>query len=382
MSHTQIPSARPNIGPEEIEAVTRVLESGMLAEGKIAREFENQFAKYVGTKFATVTTNGTTALSLALEAIGVQPGDEVITTPFTFIASANAISMIGAVPVFVDVDAETYNIDPNLIEKAITKKTRAILPVHIFGMPCDMRHIMEIAERHDLAVLEDAAQAHGAKVHGRLAGSFGHAAAFSFYATKNMMTGEGGMIVTNDENVYERVNMLKNHGRGKQGGYSHFCVGYNYRMMDIVAALGLVQLKRLPQAIAARRRNAKRYDEFFMQTGVARPQSEPSGFESCYHVYAPLLYSKNITRDQLIERLRQQGIGARTVYAIPCHRQETYLNIKKWRWARFVEYPDYGRVSLPVAEDIGQRHFEIPVHPLLTENEIDTILQALRSVLI
>ncbi len=382
MRHNLIPFARPQIGQEEIEAVTRVLESGMLAEGKVARELENQFARYVGTKFAIVTTNGTTALSVALEAMNIQPGDEVITTPFTFIASANAITMLGAIPIFVDVDPDTYNIDPHLIEKAITNKTKAIMPVHIFGMPCDMKHIMEIAEKHGLLVLEDAAQAHGAKIEGRPAGSFGHAAAFSFYATKNMMTGEGGMIVTNDEAIYERANMIKNHGRGKQGGYSHFRVGYNYRMMDLVAALGLVQLERLPKAIETRRKNAKRYDEFFLQTDIVRPQSEPKGFESCYHVYAPRLYSKNITRDQLIERLKERGVGARTVYAIPCHKQDTYLNIKEWRWAKFVRYPDYTQVRLPVAEDLGRRHFDIPVHPMLTDNEIETILNALRSALV
>jgi perosamine synthetase len=193
-----IPFAKPVIGQEEIDAVKRVLESGMLAEGKVSRELEKLFADYIGTKYATVTSNGTTALSTALEAMDIQPGDEVITSPFTFIASANSIAMVGAIPVFVDIKHETYNIDPDLIEDAITDKTRAIMPVHIFGMPADMKHIMDIADDHDLLVIEDACQAHGAEIDGKKVGVFGHVASFSFYATKNMMTGEGGMITTDN----------------------------------------------------------------------------------------------------------------------------------------------------------------------------------------
>ncbi|MHA2320901.1 MAG: DegT/DnrJ/EryC1/StrS family aminotransferase [Candidatus Thorarchaeota archaeon] len=194
-----IPFAKPIIGQEEIEAVKRVLESGMLAEGKVSREFEKLFAEYIDTKYATVTNNGTTALSTALEAMNIQPGDEVITSPFTFIASANSIAMVGAIPVFVDIKPDSYNIDPDLIEDAITEKTRAIMPVHIFGMPSEMKHIMEIAESQNLQVIEDACQAHGATVDGKQVGSIGHVSSFSFYATKNLMTGEGGMITTDNE---------------------------------------------------------------------------------------------------------------------------------------------------------------------------------------
>ncbi|MHA2072451.1 MAG: DegT/DnrJ/EryC1/StrS family aminotransferase, partial [Candidatus Thorarchaeota archaeon] len=258
-----IPTAKPIIDNEEFEAVKKVLESGMLAEGKVSRDFEKQFADYVGTKFATVTSNGTTALSTVLEALGLQPGDEVITTPFTFIASANSIAMIGAVPIFVDVKYDTYNIDPDLIEEAITKKTRAIMPVHIFGMPCEMDRIMEIAEKHDLLVIEDACQAHGATVNNKVVGSIGHVGTYSFYATKNMMTGEGGMITTNDQDLLDRCLMIKNHGRGPEGGYNHHRIGYNNRMLDIVAALGRVQLGRLPEVVRKRQETAKRYDEFF-----------------------------------------------------------------------------------------------------------------------
>ncbi|MHA1742420.1 MAG: DegT/DnrJ/EryC1/StrS family aminotransferase [Candidatus Thorarchaeota archaeon] len=376
-----IPIAKPIIGEEEREAVLRVLDSGMLAEGKVSRELEERFARYIGTKYATVTTNGTTALFTALDAMGIQPGDEVITTPFTFIASANTIAMLGAVPVFVDVDPDTYNIDPDLIEKAITEKTKAIMPVHIFGNPCDMKRIMEIAEDHDLLVLEDACQAHGATIDGKKVGSFGHAAAFSFYATKNMTTGEGGIVTSDDEELIEHAKMIKNHGRGKQGGYSHFRIGYNYRMMDLVSAIGLAQLERLPKIVETQQRNAAAYDKAFADVDELKPQAVISGAKSAYHVYAPRLFSDKISRDDMITFLREHDIGARSVYALPCHKQDTYLNIDKWRWASFVKYPDYSQLSLPVSEDIGQRHFQIPSHAQVTpadvERVIETVLKAL-----
>jgi len=374
-----IPVAKPLVGKEEVEAVRKVLESGMLAEGKVSRELEKQFSEYIGTKFATVTSNGTTALSTALEAMNIQPGDEVITTPFTFIASANTIAMLGAIPVFVDVERETYNIDPELVEKAVTKKTRAIMPVHIFGMPCDMKRIMEIAETHNLMVIEDAAQAHGAALGGKKIGSFGHTAAFSFYATKNMMTGEGGIILTNDEEIYDRANMIKNHGRGKEGGYSHFRIGYNNRMTDLAAAIGIEQLKRLPSVLAARRKNAQAYDKLLSELKGVRPQVQKKGFESAYHVYAPCLYSDKMSRDQIIEYLKQNEVGSRTVYALPCHKQDTYLNISQWRWARFVKYPKYSALKLPVSEEIGARHFEIPVHALVSDADRAHIDQVVRK---
>ncbi|RLI54153.1 MAG: aminotransferase DegT [Candidatus Thorarchaeota archaeon] len=376
-----IPFAKPIIGDEEVEAVKKVLQSGMLAEGKVSREFERQFADYVGTEFAAVTSNGTTALSTALEAMGIEPGDEVITSPFTFIASANTIAMIGAIPVFVDIDIDTYNIDPDRIEEAITEKTKAIMPVHIFGMPSDMKRIMEIAEKHDLLVLEDACQAHGAEIDGKKIGSWGHAAAFSFYATKNIMTGEGGMITTDDEELYDRMLMVKNHGRGKQGGYSHFRIGYNNRMMDLIAAIGLEQMKRFSEIVKTRHATGKMYDKFFADFEEIVPQKEPSGYKSGYHLYAPKLYSDRLTRDEMVETLRKEGVGSRAVYALPCHKQDTYLTIQNWRWAKYVDYPDYSKVSLPNAEEVGARHFDIPVHPSLTEEEKEHIREAFRKIL-
>lgn len=376
-----IPFAKPIIGQEEIEAVKRVLESGMLAEGKVSRELEKLFADYIGTKFAAVTSNGTTALSTALEAMNIQPGDEVITSPFTFIASANSIAMVGAIPIFVDVKPDTYNIDPDLIEDAITDKTRAIMPVHIFGMPADMKHILDIADSHELLVIEDACQAHGAEIDGRKVGALGHVASFSFYATKNMMTGEGGMITTDNEELYDEILMVKNHGRGKQGGYSHFRIGYNNRMMDIVSAIGIEQVKRLPEAVKQRRANAREFDEFLAEYDSVKPQVEDSGFKSSYHLYAPRLFSDKMNRDEMVTALRNEGVGSRAVYALPCHKQDTYLNIQQWRWAKFVDYPDYSAVNLPVSEEIGLRHFDIPVHPSLTDEDKRRIKTAFQKIL-
>ncbi|MHA1963148.1 MAG: DegT/DnrJ/EryC1/StrS family aminotransferase [Candidatus Thorarchaeota archaeon] len=376
-----IPFAKPIIGQEEIEAVKRVLESGMLAEGKVSREFEKLFAEYIDTKYATVTNNGTTALSTALEAMNIQPGDEVITSPFTFIASANSIAMVGAIPVFVDIKPDSYNIDPDLIEDAITEKTRAIMPVHIFGMPSEMKHIMEIAESQNLQVIEDACQAHGATVDGKQVGSIGHVSSFSFYATKNLMTGEGGMITTDNEELYDEILMVKNHGRGKQGGYSHFRIGYNNRMMDIVSAIGIEQIKRLPEAVKQRRKNAHEFDDFFAEIDSLKPQIEDEGLESSYHLYAPRLYSDKMNRDEMVTALRKEGVGSRAVYALPCHKQDTYLNIQQWRWAKFVDYPDYSAVNLPVSEEIGLRHFDIPVHPSLTDDDKEHIKRAFQKIL-
>jgi dTDP-4-amino-4,6-dideoxygalactose transaminase len=376
-----IPFTKPIIGQEEIEAVKRVLESGMLAEGNVSRELEKLYAEYIGTKFATVTSNGTAALSTALEAMDIQPGDEVITSPFTFIASANSIAMVGAIPVFVDIKPDTYNIDPDLIEDAITDKTRAIMPVHIFGMPADMRHIIDIADSHDLQVIEDACQAHGAEVDGKKVGALGHVATFSFYATKNMMTGEGGMITTDNEELYDEILMVKNHGRGKQGGYSHFRIGYNNRMMDLVSAIGIEQIKRLPEAVKERRSIAQEYDDFFVDFESIKPQVEDEGLKSSYHLYAPRLYSDRMNRDEIVTALRNEGVGSRAVYALPCHKQDTYLNIQQWRWSKFVDYPDYSALTLPVSEEIGLRHFDIPVHPSLTSDDKEHIKQAFNKIL-
>ncbi|MGM0687160.1 MAG: DegT/DnrJ/EryC1/StrS family aminotransferase [Promethearchaeati archaeon] len=376
-----IPIAKPIVGTEEIEAVREVLESGMLAEGDVSRKLEQEFSSYIGVKHASVATNGTAALITALEAMDIQPGDEVITTPFTFIASANSIALVGGVPVFVDIDPTTYNLDPDLIEDAITERTKAIMPVHIFGMPCDMKRILAIAEDYDLMVIEDACQAHGATIDSKRVGAFGDIAAFSFYATKNMMTGEGGMIVTDNEDLMDRVLMIKNHGRGKEGGYSHYRVGYNHRMMDLVSAIGREQLKRLPGIFKSRRKNAELYHKVFSGFDEITPQKEPDNFESAYHVYAPCLESEKLTRDEMITELKNAGVASRSVYGLPCHLQRTYRRIDNWRWAEYVDYPDYESFNLPHSVAVGNDHFEVPIHPGVKKADIEHVGEVIESIL-
>ena len=196
-----------------------------------------------------------------------------------------------------------------------------------------------------------------------------------------MMTGEGGMITTDNEELYDEILMVKNHGRGKQGGYSHFRIGYNNRMMDIVSAIGLEQIKRLPEAVTKRRKNAQEYDDFFSEFDSLKPQIEDSGFKSSYHLYAPRLYSDKMNRDEIVTALRNEGVGSRAVYALPCHKQDTYLNIQQWRWAEFVDYPDYSALNLPISEEIGLRHFDIPVHPSLTDEDMEHIKNAFQKIL-
>src|SRR3989304_7131173 len=248
-----IPIAKPLIGEEEINAVTEVLRSGTIAEGQKVKDFEAEFAKYTGTSYAVAVNSGTAALHVALLAHNISTDDEVITTPFSFVATSNSVIFTGARPVFADIDENTFNIDPESIIEKITSKTKAIIPVHLYGQAADMKSIMEIADDHDLIVIEDACQAHGAEFDGKKAGSFG-TGTFSFYPTKNMTTGEGGMITTDDKIVSERARMIRSHGSKQR--YYHEMLGYNLRMTDISAALGLVQLKRLDDFNEARIKNA------------------------------------------------------------------------------------------------------------------------------
>src|SRR5690606_10195649 len=254
--------SQPHLGREEIEAVSDVLRSGIIASGPVVRRFEEEFAAYVGVRHGIATANGTVALHAALLGAGVEPGDRVVTTPFTFIATANAILYCGAVPVFADIDPETYNLSPESLAETLGRlaaagtPAKAVLLVHLFGLPCDMTAIAAVAEEHGALLIEDCAQAHGAAYNGRRVGTFGTAGTFSFYATKNLTTGEGGMVVTNSDDVAERVRQLVNHGRVDR--YEHALLGYNYRMTDLAAAIGLAQLAKLEQFNLKRRANAVR----------------------------------------------------------------------------------------------------------------------------
>ena len=352
-----IPISRPLIGNEEKQAVLDVLSTGMLADGEIVREFEKTFANFVGVKHAIATSSGTTALHASLIAHGIKEGDEVITTPFTFISTANSIKMCGAIPIFVDIDERTYNIDPNLIEKVITSKTKAILPVHLFGRSADMDQIMEIAKKHNLFVIEDACQAHGAKFNKKNVGSFG-TGCFSFYPTKNMTTGEGGMITTNDDSVALKAKMLISHGSSEK--YVHQNLGYNYRMTNIAAAIGLEQLKKLSKFNENRRNNALYFSQKLASVnGVTVPEDVPG---HVYHQYTLLI--KN--RDDFQNKMRKNGIMTAVHYPTPIHKQEAYS--------------DYSKQPLPVAERISKKVVSLPVSPFLQKSELNQIVESIRSI--
>ena len=276
-----IPIARPDLGSEEIAAVTEVLSSGMIAQGRKVAELEEQWAEFVGVRHAVAMANGTLALMSIFAGIGLEPGDEVITVAHTFAATANAILCTGATPVFVDIEPDTYLIDAKRIEAAITPRTRAICPVHLFGLVADMDMIQAIADRHGLAVVEDACQAHGATFRGRKAGSFGHGA-FSLYATKNMTTAEGGFVTTNDDQLADWLRLYRN--QGMRTRYQFEMLGYNFRMTDLAAAIGLAQFAKLERNTARRQAIAARYDEAFGELPIRLPIT-PDGRTHVFHQY-------------------------------------------------------------------------------------------------
>lgn len=352
-----IPIARPDIGEEEKKAVMEVLDSGMLAAGDVVRKFEERFANYIGVKHALTTTSGTQALILALEAIGVR-GKEVIVPSFTFIATATSVIRAGGIPVFADIDPRTYNIDPEDIRRKITDKTKAIIPVHLYGQPANMDEIKEIAEENSLYIIEDSCQAHGAKWRGRKTGSLGDVAAFSFYPTKNMTTGEGGMVTTNDDEIAEKIRMLRNHGQKER--YLHTELGWNYRMTNIAAAIGLVQLKKLDRANNRRRENAEFYNNIFSEvSGIIIPYTD----ERAYHVYHQ--YTVQVPRrNKVIESLRNEGVGFGVYYPRGIHQQPVMQKLGF-------------RAHLPVTERIVKSVLSIPVHPRLSEEDREKVAKAL-----
>lgn len=353
-----IPIARPQMGEEEKELVWSALSSGALAQGPRVRELEERFAAFVGVPHAVATSSGTTALHLALLAAGVGPGDEVITVPFTFIASANSILFTGARPVFVDVDEATFNIDVSQVEAAITPRTRAILPVSLYGQPADLPAIAEIADRHRLVVIEDAAQSHGAAIGDRRSGSWG-AGCFSFYPTKNMTTGEGGMVTTSDAELAEQARLMREHGSRVR--YQHEIVGFNFRMTDIHASIGLAQLTKLPANNARRREIAARYDRELH--GVITPAVRP-GVVHVFHQYTLRVNQ----RDQFVEQLRARGVGTGVYYPLPVHRQKPFVEL------------GYGAQQFPVTDLLTAQVVSIPVHPSLTDAEVETVIAAVNAV--
>ena len=359
MTTIMIPIAKPLMGEEEKQAVWDVMKSGQLAQGKKVEEFEQQFAQYVGTKHAIATSNGTTALYLAQLAAGIGPGDEVITSAFTFIASATTITFCGAKPVLADIDPRTFNLDPESVKKQITKKTKAIQPIHLYGQPAAMDEIMEIAESNHLAVIEDACQAHGAQYNGKRAGAIGLAGCFSFYPTKNMTTGEGGMITTNDDQLAEKCRLLSNHGQ--LGRYDYKTIGFNFRMTNIAAAIGVEQLKKLESFNAKRIQNATSLNEQ-LGDAVETPYVAPRT-KHVFHQYT----IKCENRDALRNALEKEGIGCGVYYPMGLHQCEALRE--------FIP-----PAKLPSTEAASRTVLSLPVHPSLTPNNINEIATAVKKL--
>lgn len=369
-----IPIARPLLGVEEEKAVRDVLSSGQLAQGQRVAAFEQRFAEVCHVREAIAVSSGTAALHLALLAHDIGPGDEVITTAFSFAATANVILLVGATPVFVDIDPETFNLDPALVEAALTPRTKAIMPVHLYGNPCEMQRLMDLAEAHHLHMIEDACQAHAASIGGKPVGGFG-TGCFSFYATKNITTGEGGMVTTDDPQIAERLRLLRSHGQ--QERYSHVAMGYNLRMTEIQAAIGLAQLQKLERFTEQRIANAAYLTEHlrgYVQTPVVR-----QGHRHVYHQYVIQTPGE---REEWVNRLRVAGIGTAIHYPLPIYRQPYYQGIPS-RF-RIVNPGMHGNASseasLPVTEMAAQRLLSLPVHPALSEADLSMIVREVQAL--
>jgi len=356
-----------SIKQEMDEKISGVLKNTAFILGPEVREFEKDFSAFCGTEHAVGVSSGTEALSLALLALSVGRDDEVVTTPNTFIATAGAISHVGAQPVLVDVDPESYNIDASLVEGAITKRTKAIIPVHLYGQPSEMEAILQVAKRHNIKVIEDACQAHGAEYRGRRVGSFGDIAAFSFYPGKNLGAyGDGGAVVTDKGELAERIRLLRDHGSPKK--YYHEIIGYNSRLDEIQAAVLRVKLRYLNEWNEKRRKNANIYSEYLQELAdkdlVVTPQ-EMSWAKHVYHLY--VIQVEEGLRDKLIEYLNARGIGAQIHYPIPIHLQKAYKHL------------GYNQGSFPVAEKLAKRIISLPMFPELERQEIEYIARGIRA---
>lgn len=353
-----------SIGRELETVVNKVLRSGNYILGPEVKHFEEEVAAYCGARHAIGVANGTDALVLVMDAMGIGDGDEVITTPFTFFATAGTVSRLGAVPVFVDIDPDTYNIDVNQIEQAITPKTKAIMPVHIFGQPVDIDSIKLIADRHNLKVIEDAAQAFGAEYRGKKIGAYSDATTFSFYPTKNLgCYGDGGIIVTNSDELAAKIRMLRVQGRDPNTPkYYHKQVGYNSRLDEIQAAMLRIKLRYIDTWNTARRSRAYAYNQKLNTLPLITPYHAPDR-KHVYHLY--MLQGEN--RNNIMKHLNDNGISSGVYYPMPLHLQEVY------------KYLGYTVGSLPNAEEISKKIFALPMYPELDDSKIDKIVSVLES---
>jgi dTDP-4-amino-4,6-dideoxygalactose transaminase len=350
------------IEPEVRAAIDRVLTNTSFILGDEVGQFESAFAAHVGAQGAVGVASGTAALELSLRALGIGEGDEVITTAHTFIATAEAISNAGARPVFADIDASTYNIDPNHVETLITPRTRAIVPVHLYGQPADLPALMSIAERHELRVIEDAAQAHGAEIDGRRCGGIGHLACFSFYPGKNLGAyGDAGAVTGNDPALLDRVRSLRDHGRTTK--YEHVEIGFAERMDALQAAILAAKMPHLEAWTDARRAAAARYDHLLEGADLTTPEVARN-VRHVYHLYVV----RSVERDALHARLKSNGVGAGIHYPIPLHRQPAYVAL------------GYGDVSLPVTEKAAAEVLSLPIYPEITEEQQAHVVASVAAV--
>jgi len=360
-----IPVALPHFAGNEKKYVNDCMDTTWISSaGKYVNTFEKKYAEYMGMKEAIACCNGTVALHIPLLALGLGPGDEVIVPSFTYIATANAVKYCGATPVFADSLSDSWNIDPEDIQKKITAKTKGIIPVHLYGNPCDMNPIMDIAREHHLFVLEDAAECHGATYYGKKAGSFGNVSTFSFFGNKIITTGEGGMIVTNDEKLAEHMRILKGQGQDPNRRYWFTEVGYNYRMTNIEAAIGLAQLENIDLHIEGRRKVASWYfEELQDMNDVIEFQKVTDGAESVWWMFSIMLKEKaNIPRDLLMDRLLKDGIETRPLF-YPMHQMPVYLD---------------SSVKCPICEKLAAHGINLPTHDLLTREDVSYICGRLK----
>jgi dTDP-4-amino-4,6-dideoxygalactose transaminase len=366
-----IPINLPKLGEEEVQAVVKVLRSGMLTSGlgagPMVTEFEKNFAKFAGAKHAVAVNTGTAALHSAVVASGIKQGDEVILPSFTFVATAEAVVLAGGKPVFTDIDADTYNLSPSAVEKSITKKTKAILPVDLYGFSADMKPLREIAVKHGLALVEDAAQAHGATYAGKPAGSFADAACWSLYASKNITTGEGGVITTNNDQIDETLRMIRTHG--EKAKYASLILGNNYRMSEIQAAIGNVQLEKLPSFLAKRRQNAQQLTKILEKNSrLILPRESKDRRHSWYLYTARLKDGVDTERNKIVDEMKKKGIGAEVYYINPVHQMPFYRE-------------NFGSAKLPETDKASKQVFSLPIHPGVTSEQVDYIGKTLLSLL-
>ena len=368
----QIRLSRPDITETEIEAVCQVLRSPNLSLGPKLAEFERAFARYIGRKRAVAVNSGTSGLFLCMEALGIGPGDEVITTPFTFIATVSSVMMAGAKPVFVDVDPTSLNMDPAKIEGAVTERTKAILPVEVFGNPAGFDEICEAADKHKLVVVEDSCEALGSSLKGKKAGAFGTMSVFGFYPNKQITTGEGGMVLADDDDLADTCVSLRNQGRAKDGGWlGHERLGYNFRLSDINCALGLVQLSRIDQIKAKRGQVAKWYQQMLGDDDRLVVPTEPENCDMSWFVFVVRLTDdfKLRQRDKVLDSMTNRGIQVRDYFS-PVLLQPF-----------MVEKFGYKRGDFPVTDFVCERTIALPFYNNLTKGEVATVCRELKAAL-